>query len=180
MLMESDTAPYIMVLGSHWNRQDGEGLLQDGSGGMLVLMHVIIRMEQTVKRWRDGRYSGPVGSLETLLFFSIAMFLASIKTFQFHLELLNFCSLYVNWKLNVAFSFFFSLCNTLLYWYHIGIGNTTVGFTHYYNGKKIISFPLCRSREETAQQRLFRIIPEQTAEKWSNQSFKEKLALQTS
>lgn len=70
--------------------------------------------------------------------------------------------------------------HTHLYWYHIGIGNTTFGFTHYYNGKKIISFPLRRSREETAQQRLFRIIPEQTAEKWSNQSFKEKLALQTS
>lgn len=87
MLMESDTAPYIMVLGSHWNRQDGEGLLQDGSGGMLVLMHVIIRMEPTVKRWRDGRYSGPVGSLET--FFSIAMFLASIKTFR-AVELLFF------------------------------------------------------------------------------------------
>lgn len=69
MLMESDTAPYIMVLASHWNRQDGEGLLQDGSGGMLVLMHVIIRMEQTIKRWRDGRYSGPVSSLETLFFF---------------------------------------------------------------------------------------------------------------
>lgn len=118
-------------------------------------------MDATAKRWKDC-YSS------YFFYFNVS---GIDETFKFHLKLLN---LKIEHKLC---SVFLLLTQCILYWCHIDIGNRSFGFTHCYNGKKIIRFLLRRSSEETAQLRLFRIIPEQTAEKLSNQSFKEKLAL---